>query len=95
MAYKNAKDYLPEELLIEVQKYISGMLIYIPADENAKNGWGELTGTRKKLDKRNALIYEDHRKGLTIYDLTSKYYLSEDSIRKIIYSRNKEIVKRS
>ncbi len=87
MAYKNAKDYLPKELLSEVQKYIQGVLVYIPTDDTAKKGWGNLSGTRKELDKRNALIRKDYKQGLSVDEIADKYYLSVDSIRKIVYGK--------
>lgn len=31
MAYKNARDVLPEALLAQVQRYCSGELLYVPA----------------------------------------------------------------
>ena len=91
MAYKNAKDYLPEELLCEIQKYIQGVLIYIPTDESNRNGWGKLSGTRKELDKRNASIRKDFKSGLSIGEIADKYYLSVDSIRKIVYNKKKQL----
>ncbi len=87
MAYKNAKDYLPKELLSEVQKHIQGVLVYIPTDDSAKKGWGKLSGTRKELDKRNASIREDYKQGLTVDEIADKSYLSVDSIRKIVYGK--------
>ena len=39
MKYENAKDLLPPELLTQVQKYVSGKLMYVPIAEEAK-GWG-------------------------------------------------------
>ena len=55
MKYENAKDILPASLLKEVQKYAEGKAIYIPKCEKTK-GWGEASGYREKLNKRNALI---------------------------------------
>nr|WP_297769437.1 CD3324 family protein [uncultured Butyrivibrio sp.] len=55
MKYENAKDILPASLLREVQKYAEGKAIYIPKRERSK-GWGEASGYREKLNKRNALI---------------------------------------
>ena len=36
MKYKNAKDIFPENLLRQIQKYVSGELIYIPSDTQKK-----------------------------------------------------------
>lgn len=40
MKYKNARDIFPENLLNQIQKYVSGELIYIPAGKE-KKAWGE------------------------------------------------------
>ena len=39
MQYKNGKDIFPERLLKQIQKYVSGELIYIPSLEKKKD-WG-------------------------------------------------------
>lgn len=43
MKYENAQDLLPEELLTQVQKYISGKLVYIPAREHHRE-WAAYPG---------------------------------------------------
>jgi len=43
MKYENARDLLPEALLKQVQKYISGKVVYIPARER-KREWGSASG---------------------------------------------------
>lgn len=55
MAYKNAKDYLPKELLSEVQKHIQGVLVYIPTDDSAKK-----VGENSREQEKN-LIKEMHQ----------------------------------
>ena len=93
MCYKNGKDVLPSELLKELQKYIQGEIIYIPKEGNVRKAWGELNGTRKLLHQRNMEIYNLYKAGATIITLTESYNLSEDSIRKIIFNMNNEILK--
>ena len=39
MAYRNARDIFPEGLLRQIQKYVSGETIYIPAGVEKKD-WG-------------------------------------------------------
>lgn len=39
MKYKNAKDVFPPNLLKQIQKYVAGELIYIPAGGKRKS-WG-------------------------------------------------------
>lgn len=55
MKYENAQDLLPEELLTQVQKYISGKLVYIPAREHHRE-WGSVSGYRQSLLDRNQNI---------------------------------------
>lgn len=89
MKYENGKDIFPERLLKEIQKYASGKLVYIPSPENKKD-WGETTGYRKELLKRNHDIKLKFRNGVTIEQIADEYCLSYETIRKIVYSR-KEI----
>ena len=85
LAYKNAKDYLPKELISEIQKYTDGTLLYIPSKHEGKTPWGQRSGTRSELEKRNGQITEDYYRGMSVCEISEKYYLSEDSIKKIIY----------
>lgn len=84
MIYKNGKDILPAELLVELQKYVQGELIYIPKKEPIRAGWGELNGARATLRSRNQEIYKLYQEGLPVADLIRRFHLSEDSIKKII-----------
>lgn len=65
MKYQNAQDLLPEELLREVQKYISGTLVYIPAQEQRRE-WGSVSGYRQFLTQRNQQIRARFAIGETI-----------------------------
>ena len=87
MRYVNAKDILPPDVLLEVQKYTHGALIYIPKTD--KIGWGQQNGAKAEVYMRNLNIAADYQGGKTIYELMTHYCLSEASIRKIIYSRTK------
>lgn len=84
MRYKKGMDVLPPELLREVQKYIEGELIYIPKKEK-RAGWGEISGSKMLIESRNEDIYGMYKEGVTIEDLSDRYHLSTDSIRKIVY----------
>lgn len=86
MNYENAKNLLLEELLKQVQKYASGKLLYIPVDNETK-GWGEVSGYRQKLLKRNVMICNKYKNGMTLSELADEYFLSLDSIKKIIYNK--------
>lgn len=86
MGYKNGAKVLPSHLLKEVQKYIDGGLIYIPK-RSQKVGWGYLSGSRDSIDKRNNNISELYKQGVSIDDLVKMFYLSHETIKKIVYSK--------
>ena len=88
MAYTNAEDILPLELLCEIQKYVQGAQIYIPQMKNTKLGWGMKNGTREMLENRNRQIRSRKKQGWSIEDLADFYHLSSDTIRKILYARS-------
>jgi Mor family transcriptional regulator len=85
MKYKNAKGVLPPDLMDEVQKYIQGEYLYIPKADGSRKKWGEKSGSRRELSIRNDKIREAFQEGLSISALAKKYFLSEDSIKKIVY----------
>lgn len=89
MKYENAKELLPEVLLKEVQKYAGGKLLYIPVENENKN-WGEVSGYRQKLLKRNVLISNKYKAGATLSELAEEYFLSLDSIKKIVYGKKEK-----
>ena len=91
MKYENAKDVLPPELLAEVQKVAGGKLLYVPIAEEAK-GWGTESGYRKKLLKRNQTIYNEYVAGKTVSELADEFFLSTDSIKKIVYGKKTEFI---
>ena len=86
MRYINGKDVLPPELLKEIQNYLCGELIYIPRKEESRAAWGQRSGLREQVFKRNSSIVESYKTGMSVVDLTDEYCLSEASIRKIIYN---------
>lgn len=90
MKYRNAADVLPEELLAQVQKYAAGELLYVPTPEKQKN-WGEKTGFREKLLRRNRVIRSLYQSGSTISELAEDFYLSVDSIKKIVYGKQEPL----
>ncbi len=91
MKYENAKDLLPPELLSEVQKYAAGKLMYVPIAEDAR-GWGTESGYRQKLIKRNQTIYNEYVAGRTVSELADEFFLSTDSIKKIVYGKKTEFI---
>lgn len=86
MSYKKGVEVLPAHLLKEIQKYIDGGLIYIPK-KSERVGWGNLNGSKNLLDKRNKKIYELYKDGVAIDKIAETYYLSEETIKKIVYGK--------
>ncbi|WP_029231377.1 CD3324 family protein [Butyrivibrio sp. VCB2006] len=86
MKYENAKNILPEKLLEEVQKYAAGKVIYIPKNESSK-GWGEASGYRDRLNKRNAMICNRYSAGHSIIEIAEEFYLSPETIKKLVYGK--------
>ncbi|MDR0287442.1 MAG: hypothetical protein LBI03_07055 [Clostridiales bacterium] len=89
MKYRNAINILPEALVLEIQKYTQGELIYIPVSKNGRARWGSQSGYRKELYDRNTEIAVKYTGGMTIEDLADSYFLSQDSIKKILYKNKK------
>ena len=87
MKYINANTILPDMLVEELQKYVQAGYIYIPAKDEQHKSWGELSGYRKELAKRNAIIIMEYKNGVSVAELADRYFLSVSAIRKIIYQR--------
>lgn len=87
MKYVNARDLLPEPLVRELQSYIQGEYLYIPADRAWQKRWGEASGYRQELQQRNCRILAEYRAGARVDDLAEKFCLSAHAIRKIIYQK--------
>ena len=84
MSYKRADQILPTELIKELHKYVSVECLYIPIKNEKRMDWGIKNGYRKELDYRDRTIYESHQKGVSVSELSEKYFLSEKSIYRII-----------
>ena len=87
LKYINAKTLLPEALVEELQNYIQAGYIYVPAKEEQHRSWGEVSGYRKELEKRNKTIRTEYRKGFSVEELALRYCLSTSAVRKIIYHK--------
>lgn len=87
MKYINANSLLPDKLVKELQRYIQGGYIYVPVDESQHRYWGELSGYKEELRKRNSEIVIEYNNGFSIKLLAEKYNLSIYAIRKIIYQK--------
>lgn len=91
MKYENGEDIFPEQLLKQIQKYVSGKLVYIPSGDK-KRTWGETSGYKQYLHERNLNIRSKFYEGTSIEQLSDEYYLSFDSIKKIVYSKKEVVV---
>lgn len=86
MKYINAADILPQELLEEIARYASGKLLYVPS-LHEKSSRGERSGSKKYYRERNQKIKELFQQGQSMDDLAETFYLSNETIRKIIHTK--------
>ena len=93
MTYKNARGILPETLIAEIQKYVDGETIYIPAKNERKTQWGHRNGTRKRYEKRNAEIRSLYERSVPVSEISDRYYLASDTVRKIVRQSKKKQTK--
>ena len=89
MSYASARDIFPEDILKIIQQYVDGECIYIPKKEENKIAWGELTQGKSEILNRNARIYEDYLSGISMQNLSERYYLSPKSIQRIVSQEKK------
>ena len=87
MKYRNAQTVLPDALLKELQGYVQGEYIYVPVQQDRQKRWGEVSGYRKELEKRNWQMKQEYQKGSSMDCLAEKYCLSLSAVRKIIYQK--------
>ena len=84
MKYIKAQNVLPDELIKLIQEYVNGDYLYIPRKDGEKRTWGEKSGARILLKERNWEIYLKYQKGQTAEELAMEYFLTEQSIRRIL-----------
>lgn len=87
MKYIKANEIFPDKLLMEIQKYVQGEMVYIPRPGGNRKAWGENSGHRNYLHDRNCDIRSKFHEGLSIEQLMTLFCLSYDSVRKIVYSK--------
>lgn len=85
--YVNAEQVLPPQLLEQVQRYAAGKLLYVPQTREAARPQGERTGQRSYYRKRNQMIRNKYAYGTGIPQLAREYYLSQETVKKIVYNR--------
>lgn len=93
MKYSNAYNILPVDIVKIIQEYVDGEYLYIPRKEEEQKRWGESSGSRDTLKRRNVQIYLKYINGAVILDLAQEYYLSDKSIRRIITEQKKIMLK--
>lgn len=84
MGYIRAEKILPQEIIELIQQYVDGENIYIPKKSGNRVKWGTKTNTKHELEDRNNRIFNDYLNGMSINDLSAKYFLSEKSIQRIV-----------
>ncbi|RDY28084.1 hypothetical protein CHL78_007215 [Romboutsia weinsteinii] len=91
MKYEKAQNLLPENIIELIQEYIDGGYLYIPRKTNNRKSWGEGTETKKDLKERNIEILKRYDEGVSAKELTKNYFLTENSIRRIIRQEKKVV----
>jgi len=81
--YVNAEVILPDNLVEEIQKYIQGGYLYIPCQPQGRKRYRE----NNYIKNRNENIRNRYKNGDKIKDLAEEFYLSIDSIKKIVYTK--------
>lgn len=84
MKYLNAAEVFPDYLLVEIQKHISGKVLYIPIGEEHLK-WGEKSGSKQHFENRNKQIKHQYQKGDSIEHISQEFGLAYETVRKIIY----------
>jgi len=87
MQYRKANKIFPQHLLTEIQEYAAGCLIYIPNKNGKREEWGSKTNAKIEKAERNEKIRIEYKNGKSLRELNEKYFLSFDTLRKIIYSK--------
>ena len=86
MKYVNAKDILPENILKQLQTYAAGTLLYVPKEGEEKS-WGEVSGYRTYLLKRNRMILNFFQYGVSLDEISNAFGLSKGTVKKIVYNK--------
>ncbi len=83
MKYENADNIFPNELMIEIRKFIPEGYVYISPQRRRKK-WGSVSGQKKELERRNSEIYEEYQAGKSIDIISKERYLSKSSVYRIL-----------
>jgi Mor family transcriptional regulator len=82
-----AQTVFPSSLLAEIQKYVQGEMIYIPKLGANHDSWGANTDSKSIVSLRNKDILKAFKAGTSIPELSALYFLSEETIKKIVYRK--------
>jgi DNA-binding NarL/FixJ family response regulator len=85
--YVNADVILPDKLVLEIQKYIQGGYLYIPSQPQSRKKSREDSDSANYIRNRNENIRNKHKNGDKVKDLAEEFFLSIDSIKKIVYKK--------
>lgn len=88
MAYTNASEVLPAQLLEAIQNHVDGAYLYIPRKEENRRRWGEGNDARTLLRARNAAIREAYLCGTPVNEIAASYCLSPKTVYKILVVKN-------
>lgn len=89
MKYVKANKVLPQEIIELLQEYVDGEYLYVPRKSDNQKAWGEKNGTRSSLKNRNNEIFNKYCAGVSVIKLAEEYFLSEQSVRRIISKERK------
>ena len=91
MRYVKAGDILPEELLLELQRYVDGAYLYVRRKQENRLSWGERTHSKAGTARRNREIYRRYLEGQCPAALAGDYFLTEKTVRRIILEERKAL----
>ncbi|EET87874.1 conserved hypothetical protein [Clostridium carboxidivorans P7] len=70
MKYEKAQNILPQHVIELIQQYVDGGYLYIPRKLSSKKAWGENSGIKSSLRKRNREIFNNYKKGVSVKELS-------------------------
>lgn len=86
MGFIHALAILPEGLIEKIKEYVDGQVIYIPKIKLKRCKRGEKTDTKAYFKERNFEICNSYKNGMTVFELSEKYFLTPKSMQRLIRS---------
>lgn len=83
MKYENADNIFPENLLLEIRRFMPEGYVYI-SPQSSRKEWGSVSGQKEELEKRNREIYKEYLAGKSVNAISEERYLSKSSIYRIL-----------